>query len=50
LIRLEALVAEENFAGQRVAEKIGASREIRLHNRLILNGKIHHTYLFALFP
>ena len=50
LIRLEALVAEENYAGQRVAEKIGASREIRLHNRLILNGKVHHAYLFALFP
>jgi RimJ/RimL family protein N-acetyltransferase len=50
LIRLETLVAEENYAGQRVAEKIGASREIRLHNRLILNRRIHHAYLFALFP
>jgi ribosomal-protein-serine acetyltransferase len=50
LIRLEILVAEENLAGQRVAEKIGASREIRLHNRLILDGKIHHAYLFAAFP
>lgn len=50
LIRLEVLVAEENLAGQRVAEKIGASREIRLHNRLILDGKIHHAYLFAAFP
>lgn len=50
LIRLEAIVSENNFVGQRVAEKIGASREIRLRNRVILSGKIHHAYLFALFP
>ena len=50
LIRLEAIVSEYNFAGQRVVEKIGASREIRLRNRVILSGKIHHAYLFALFP
>jgi ribosomal-protein-serine acetyltransferase len=50
LIRLEALVSEGNFLGQRVAEKIGASREIRLRSRVILNGTIHHAYLFALFP
>jgi ribosomal-protein-serine acetyltransferase len=50
LIRLEAIVSEDNFAGQKVAEKIGASREIRLRNRLVLNGRIHHAYLFALFP
>jgi ribosomal-protein-serine acetyltransferase len=50
LIRLEAIVSEDNFVGQRVAEKIGASREMRLRSRLILNGKIHHAYQFALFP
>jgi RimJ/RimL family protein N-acetyltransferase len=50
LIRLEAIVSEGNFLGQRVAEKIGASREIRLRSRLILNGTIHHAYMFALFP
>jgi ribosomal-protein-serine acetyltransferase len=48
LIRLEMVVAEMNFAGQSVAEKIGASREIRLPNRLILEGKILHAYLFSL--
>jgi len=50
LIRLEAIVSENNLIGQRVAEKIGASREIRLRNRVILSGKIHHAYLFAMFP
>ena len=48
LIRLEIVVAETNFFGQAVAEKIGASREIRLPNRLILEGKILHAYLFSL--
>jgi len=47
LIRLEIVVAETNFVGQSVAEKIGASREIRLPNRLILGGEILHAYLFS---
>jgi RimJ/RimL family protein N-acetyltransferase len=48
LIRLEMIVAETNFSGQAVAEKIGASREIRLPNRLILQGDILHAYLFSI--
>ena len=48
LIRLEIVVAETNFAGQSIAEKIGASREIRLPNRLILRGEILHAYLFSM--
>jgi ribosomal-protein-serine acetyltransferase len=48
LIRLEMIVAETNFPGQAVAEKIGASREIRLPNRLILQGEILHAYLFSI--
>jgi RimJ/RimL family protein N-acetyltransferase len=48
LIRVEIVVAETNFVGQSVAEKIGASREIRLPNRLILRGEILHAYLFSL--
>jgi RimJ/RimL family protein N-acetyltransferase len=48
LIRLEIVVAETNFRGQSVAEKIGASREIRLPNRMILEGQILHAYLFSL--
>ena len=48
LIRLEIVVAETNLVAQLVAEKIGASREIRLPNRLILGGQILHAYLFSL--
>ena len=48
LVRIEMVVAETNFSGQTVAEKIGASREIRLPNRLILEGEILHAYLFSL--
>jgi ribosomal-protein-serine acetyltransferase len=48
LIRLEIVVAETNYAGQSIAEKIGASREIRLPNRLVVEGKILHAYLFSL--
>jgi ribosomal-protein-serine acetyltransferase len=48
LIRLEIVVAETNFVAQSVAEKIGASREIRLPNRLVLEGQILHAYLFSL--
>lgn len=48
LIRLELIVSETNFIGQAVAERIGASREIRLPNRLILGGEIWHAYLFSL--
>ena len=48
LIRLEIVVAETNFAGRSVAEKIGAGLEIRLPNRLILGGEILHAYLYSL--
>jgi ribosomal-protein-serine acetyltransferase len=48
LIRLELVVAETNFVAQAVAEKIGASREIRLPNRLILEGEMMHAYLFSM--
>jgi ribosomal-protein-serine acetyltransferase len=48
LIRLEIVIAESNHFGQAVAEKIGASREIRLPNRLILEGEIVHAYLFSM--
>jgi ribosomal-protein-serine acetyltransferase len=47
LIRIEIVVAETNFVGQSIAENIGASREIRLPNRLILAGEILHAYLFS---
>src|SRR6516162_6656760 len=37
LIRREIIVPETNFPAQRIAEKIGASREIRLRNRVVLD-------------
>jgi ribosomal-protein-serine acetyltransferase len=49
LIRIEIVIAERNFSDQSVAEKIGATREARLRNRLIIQDEIHHAYLFALF-
>jgi ribosomal-protein-serine acetyltransferase len=48
LIRLEIVIAETNFGAQSVAEKIGASREIRLPNRLVLRGQILYAYLFSI--
>jgi ribosomal-protein-serine acetyltransferase len=48
LVRIEIVIAERNFADQSVVEKIGATREARLRNRLIIQDEIHHAYLFAL--
>ena len=48
LVRIEIVVAETDFVGQSVAEKIGASREIRLPNRMILRGEVMYAYLFSL--
>jgi ribosomal-protein-serine acetyltransferase len=48
LVRVEIVVPEENFRAQRIAEKIGASREARLRNRLIIKNELHAAYLFSL--
>jgi ribosomal-protein-serine acetyltransferase len=48
LIRLEILVPELNRTAERVAENIGARREVLLRNRLILHDQVHHVYLFSL--
>jgi ribosomal-protein-serine acetyltransferase len=47
LVRVEMLVPERNFGAERVAEKIGATREVLLHNRLILQGRVQNAYLFS---
>jgi RimJ/RimL family protein N-acetyltransferase len=47
LIRLEILVAVENAASQRVAEKSGAVREGTLRSRLILHGSVHDATIFS---
>jgi RimJ/RimL family protein N-acetyltransferase len=48
LVRLEILVPERNFSAERVAEKVGATREVLLRNRLILQGRVQHAYLFSI--
>jgi RimJ/RimL family protein N-acetyltransferase len=50
LNRLEILVAIENKASQRVAEKAGAKREGIMRNRLLLHDKVHDAVMFSLIP
>jgi ribosomal-protein-serine acetyltransferase len=50
LKRIEIIVAVENTASQRVAEKIGAIREGVLRNRLTLQGQVHDAVLYSLVP
>ncbi|HEY4311461.1 MAG TPA: GNAT family protein [Pirellulales bacterium] len=50
LTRIEILVATENLASQRVAEKIGATREGVLRNRLVLKGRPTDAVVFSLIP
>jgi ribosomal-protein-serine acetyltransferase len=47
LVRLEILVPERHRAAERVVEKVGASREVLLRNRFILQGELQHAYLFS---
>jgi len=46
--RLEMIIAVDNIASQRVAQKAGAKFEGILRNRLILNGKSCHAALYSL--
>lgn len=48
LHRLEILVAAENVASQKVAEKLGAVREGVLRQRLILRGRKHDAVIYAI--
>lgn len=48
LHRLEVLVAIENRASQRVAEKAGAVREGLLRKRLQLRGRMHDAVVFSI--
>lgn len=47
LIRLEVLIAVDNIASLRVADKTGALKEGVLRRRLVLNGKAHDATLFS---
>jgi len=48
LIRLEIVVAAENPASRRVAEKAGAVREGVLRDRLLLHGHVHDAVLYSI--
>jgi len=48
--RIEIVVAVDNIASQRVAEKTGAVREGVLRNRLMMNGKACDAVMFSLIP
>ena len=50
LLRAEIVVAVDNDASLRVAEKCGAIREGVLRNRLIVHGKIFNAVMHALTP
>jgi ribosomal-protein-serine acetyltransferase len=50
LQRIEIVVAVDNRASQRVAEKAGATREGVLRNRLLIRGESLDAVLFSLVP
>lgn len=50
LHRIEIVMAVENIASRRVAEKIGCVREGVLRNRLSLHGRSHDAYCYSLIP
>lgn len=50
LTRLEILALHHNFASQRVAESLGALRECRARNRLVLHGQVHDAIVYSLVP
>jgi|SRR5437588_3995702 len=50
LHRIEIVVAVDNLASQRVAEKAGALREGLLRKRLLISGESKDAMLFSLVP
>jgi ribosomal-protein-serine acetyltransferase len=49
-IRLEVVIAKENLASKRVAEKIGAHYEGILLNRMTVRSDIYDAHMFSLLP
>jgi ribosomal-protein-serine acetyltransferase len=47
LVRLEPVIAADNRASHRVAEKTGAHREGVLKRRLLLHGRLHDATMFS---
>lgn len=50
LARVEIVVAVENFASQRAAEKAGARKEGILRRRIALPDKLHDAFVYSLIP
>ncbi|MEM6645603.1 MAG: GNAT family protein [Bacteroidota bacterium] len=50
LNRIEIQVAVGNRASQRVAEKIGATREGIARNRMLVEGRVHDAVIYSLIP
>jgi ribosomal-protein-serine acetyltransferase len=50
LNRVEIVVAAGNTASLRVAEKVGATYEGLLRNRLVVHSEIHNAVMFSLIP
>ena len=50
LQRIEIVAAVENLASQRVAAKVGATREGVLRNRILLRDAFHDAVVFSLVP
>lgn len=48
--RIEILTAKENFSSQKVAKKIGATKEGILRNRLVLHGQPIDAVCFSIIP
>jgi len=50
LNRIEIITARDNVPSQRLAIKIGASREGRLRQRLVVHNQIYDAIIFSLIP
>jgi len=50
LIRVEIVMAVDNTASRRVAQKAGAHYEGVLHNRMVVGREIHDAHMYSLIP
>lgn len=50
LHRIEIIMAVENEASRRVAERTGATFEGTMRDRLLLHGRYHDAHLFSIVP
>ena len=50
LIRVEIVIAHDNKASMRVAEKVGAHYEGILRNRMVVGREVHDAHMYSLVP